>query len=93
MPKYNDMDMYDEPMTDQDPREAETSPAQEKKDEEMETESALLPKSICPGMKPGDEMVLKIDEVTDNEYVVSYAPKPKGEPKEDMHEEMDNELY
>ena len=38
-------------------------------------ETALLPSSICPGMKPGDEMVLKIVSVQDDQYQVAYAPE------------------
>jgi len=36
--------------------------------------TASLPKDICPGMKEGDEMVLHIDKVTEDSYVVSYEP-------------------
>ncbi len=48
--------------------------------EEGGGETALVPQSLCPGMKPGEEMVVKIDSLTENDYVVSYAPeKGKGE--------------
>jgi hypothetical protein len=42
------------------------------------TETALIPQSLCPGMKPGDELVLKIDRVHGEEYEVSYAPKEES---------------
>lgn len=45
--------------------------------------TALIDKNICPGMEPGDEMVVKIEKVMDKEYLVSYAPEPgKGESEE-----------
>lgn len=44
--------------------------------------TALLPKNICPGMEPGDEMVLKIVRVTDDQYEVAYAPEPKDSEEE-----------
>lgn len=50
--------------------------------EDQGERSATLPKSICPGMKPGDQMVLDIAQVTDDSYVVTYTPKDepvKGE--------------
>lgn len=53
------------------------APAAEKEDSGGQT--ALLPKSICPGMKPGDEMVLKITAVHDDQYQVSYAPEESHE--------------
>ena len=54
-------------------------------DEEMPHDSSIsyeLPADICPGMKEGDEMVLKIDSIKDGKYTVSYAPEEgdgKGE--------------
>ena len=42
-------------------------------------ETALLPKNICPGMNPGDELVLKVLRVLDGQYEVSYSPEPKDE--------------
>ncbi len=34
--------------------------------------TALVAKSVCPGMKPGDTIPLKIEQVTDSQYVCSY---------------------
>jgi len=55
------------------PDSGSSAPADESEDEGGET--ALLPKSLCPGMKPGDEIMLKIDSVQEDQYVVSYPPK------------------
>lgn len=41
--------------------------------------TAVIDAAICPGMKPGEEMVVKIEKVTGSEYVVSYAPEPGDE--------------
>lgn len=35
----------------------------------------LINKDVCPDMKPGDEMVVKIVAIHDKEYEVSYAPE------------------
>lgn len=45
-------------------------------------ETALVPTSLCPGMKPGEEMVVKINRVVGDQYEVSYAPEKKGEGEE-----------
>ncbi len=82
-------DLYDEDMHDQDPRSPDAD-----KHEEMPEQTALLPKSICPDMQPGEELVLKIDKVMDKEYVVSYSPKEKSEPEPDGGaEQPTNDLY
>lgn len=67
-------DAYDSP--------AKPSNTPESAESEDSGETAVLPKSICPGMKPGDEMVLKIVRVHDDQYEVAYAPEPKGESEE-----------
>ena len=43
--------------------------------------TALINSDICPDMKPGDEMVLRIERVMDGQYECSYSPEPshKGE--------------
>lgn len=54
----------------------------EPKDEGMEeSPRGLLPKSILMGkdFKPGDEIVLKIDAIHDDEVEVSYAPEKGSE--------------
>lgn len=46
--------------------------------------TALLPKSICPGMdlKPGDEIKLKVEKVLEDEVEVSYEKGDEAEPSE-----------
>lgn len=53
----------------------------EPKAEETESPRGLLPKSILMGkdFKPGDEIVLKIDAIHDDEVEVSYATEKKKE--------------
>lgn len=42
--------------------------------------TAVVPSELCPGMKVGDEMVVKILSVDDDSYEIGYAPKEgKGE--------------
>ncbi len=81
----------DDPYSDAAP--SETAPEKDKApDEQGEEKTATLPKSICPDMKPGDEMVLKIVAVHEDEYEVAYAPEkdhkeeesePMGKPEGD----------
>lgn len=52
-----------------------------------ETKTALIDSAICPGMKPGDEMVVKIEKVMDKEYLVSYAPEPEDKGEESTESE------
>jgi hypothetical protein len=54
--------------------------AESKEDEGGET--ALIPKSLCPGMKPGDEVTLKIERVLEDQYEASYTPKGGEEESE-----------
>lgn len=64
----------DEPTT----QERVSSPAESREDEHKDDGiTALINSEICPGMKPGDEMVLHIDKVLDGQYQVSYAPEPE----------------
>ncbi len=58
----------------------ESSAAPDAKPKEDEGgETALVPKSLCPGMEPGEEMVVKIKRVLDDQYEVEYAPEPDKE--------------
>jgi hypothetical protein len=42
--------------------------------------SFLVPKDICPDeMKPGDEFTVKVEEVLEDQYSLSYLPEPKQE--------------
>ena len=49
-----------------------------KSDEADSGKTYLVPSDICPGMKPGEEMVVKIESVEDDQYQISYAPEKKG---------------
>lgn len=67
MPAYGGDDNFsDAPAAPEQPQE---------KEEASDSPRALLPKSIGMGkdFKPGDEIVLKIEAVHDDEYEVSYA--------------------
>lgn len=50
--------------------------------------TALISKSLCPNMKVGDEVVLKIVAEHDGEFEVAYAPEEKDEPPHDEKAEM-----
>ena len=92
MPKYDEM--YED---------AETEVTDESMSEETEdtsTETAVIPQTLCPGMKPGDKVILRIDEVTDDQYVVSYPGEkmekekraPEMEESEEVVEETPDEM-
>jgi hypothetical protein len=55
--------------------EGNDNPPKEGEDEQMEGETALLPKTILAGkeFKPGDEVVLKVVHLYDDEVEVAYA--------------------
>lgn len=59
-----------------------------KEEQSEESPKGLLPKSILMGkdFKPGDEIVLKIDAIHDDEVEVSYASEKGGEGKSDYGE-------
>jgi hypothetical protein len=70
-------------------RDAASPPAREHEEgrmgeheEKSEGKTALINSDICPDMKPGDEMVVKIERVMDGQYEVSYAPEPEHEDME-----------
>lgn len=68
------------------PSDQTSMPAKDKAPEAMDEErdskkTALIPESLCPGMDVGDEVVLKIVGVHEDEYEVAYAPE-KGEGKD-----------
>jgi hypothetical protein len=63
----------------------------EKKGESEDYPTAVLPKSILMGkdFKPGDEVVLRITEMHDDQITVTYAPAEEQEkPKEKGEGEM-----
>lgn len=55
------------------------APQAEEKPKASESKTALIDSSICPGMEPGDEMVVHIEKVLEREYLVSYSPEPSEE--------------
>lgn len=54
----------------------------EQKDPDDNGKTALIPASLCPGMDVGDEVVLEIVGVHEDEYEVKYAPKKEEKSKE-----------
>lgn len=62
--------------------------AENQKPSESDSNVATLPKQVLGGKewKPGEEIVLKIVQVTDDGVVVEYAPE-KGEEEEPPHDE------
>lgn len=62
------------------PEQPEGKPAEEKKEPE-EHLTAVVPIALCPGMKPGDEMVVRILAVHEKDYEVEYAPEKGSEEK------------
>ena len=64
----NDMYADAEPST---PVAAPEEPGEEK----TEGETAIIPQSLCPGMKQGDEMKVRIERVLENDYEISYPDK------------------
>lgn len=80
MPEYNQggggEDMYSDAAA---APESGAATAPQPKDE-GEQPRGVLPKAILAGkdFKPGDEIVLKIDAIHDDEVEVSYAPEKPG---------------
>lgn len=63
---------------------AESAPAAETPTEEKDEDAgqtAIVPQSLCPGMKVGDEMKVRIERVLENDYEISY-PEQKPEQAE-----------
>jgi len=74
-------DYYDNPSPE---TEAPSNP--ESSDEKPDsTKTFLINKDVCEGMQPGDELVVRIEQVLEKEYAVSYSPEP--EHKEEDHDE------
>lgn len=64
---------------DEAPSADQTPKADEGDEKDTSTKTAVIDSNICPGMEPGDEMVVKIEKVLENQYLVSYAPEPEKE--------------
>lgn len=68
--------------------------------DDSQSKSALVPKELCPGMKPGDMIELKIKRVLDNQYEVEYTGADENEseptsetPAEAPMPQADQSLY
>lgn len=86
-------DYYDEsePSTAQGaPRAAAATPK-----DNAPAQSTLIPKSLCPGMKPGQDVTLHIDKVLEEEYQVSYnkEKEPEGDEPEAGESEPESDHY
>lgn len=72
----------------------EQPPKSEEVSEDTGDSTALLPSSLCPGMKPGDTITLNIERVLEGQYEVSYqkegerSEEPKPASGDDMAEMM-----
>lgn len=67
----------------QDPYADAAMPAEEPKQTETTSKTALLPKSFCPGMKPGDVIPCKVTRELGEEYEVAYeGGEEEAEPEE-----------
>lgn len=80
-------DLYGDGEAPRPPKPDDQEDAGQKEEQETSGETALVPISLCPGMKPGDEMVVHIDKVLDDQYQISYAPEPKHEGEGEEGEE------
>ncbi len=63
-------------------------PPSEHDEDKEHTDTALVPKSLCPGMKPGDEFMIRIERELEDQYEISY---PKQEAKEGEEEKPEPE--
>jgi hypothetical protein len=60
----------------------ETASSPESDTEESETQTALLPQSLCTGMEPGDVIKVRVVEVTETDYMVETVDDDDGEDEE-----------
>lgn len=84
-----------EPAADQPASENTENAAGETDNENAVGETALLPKTILAGknFKPGDEVVLKVVHIYDDEVEVEYATEPtKPEPESEDTMSADQEI-
>lgn len=79
MPYGNPNEAASDPFADAEMPEKQSAPQEEKGSEEGVT--AMLPKSILAGkdFKPGEEVVLKIVAMHDDQVEVTYASEKGGE--------------
>lgn len=66
------------------PAQKQAESPQEEQDEHKDDETALLPKSILMGktFNPGDEVVLEVVRLLDDQVEVKYASEKGGEEEE-----------
>lgn len=74
----------------EDPQAPMMDQAHKPDEEKGEGKTFLVDKSICPGMKVGEEMVSRIVAIHEHEYELEYAPEegsetpPESEPEPGM---------
>lgn len=93
MPAYPNPGADAEMLTDGPMPEEKAMPPGEK-DEAPEAASAILPKEILQGKQfnVGDEIVLKIDRIGENDVEVSYASEKGNEENPGMEKEAGEEM-
>ena len=82
-------DLYDdEPMEGSQPVTPPTSPDAPKEKEESDGGNTfLINREVCPDMKPGGMLTLRVNRVLDNELEVSYEKEgkdPEAKPENEM---------
>lgn len=75
---------YYQDSTEGSPSSPTAAPSKPETEAPDEGQTYLIPKSACPGMKAGEELVSKIVAVHDEEYACQYAPKEEAPPEEGM---------
>lgn len=65
----------------------ENSKTPEQRDDEQDEKTALVPMALCPGLKPGDTLKLRIASVHEDEYEVEYDEGDEEEASESPEEE------
>ena len=68
------------------------SPKPGEEDGQDDASTFLVPRDICPDMKPGDTFTAKVVRVHDQEIELQYQPEHDGEPKPDMGGMEDGEV-
>lgn len=84
-------DMYGDEGPDQASAASSENITQKERDEVTKGKTAVINSEICPGMEPGDTMVLRITAVNDGEYTVEYEPSENPKEGEGEGKEVDME--
>ena len=61
------------------PNAPESAGADDEKESSEGAKTAVIPKELCPDMKVGDELGLRIVRVNEGDYEVEYEPKGESE--------------